>query len=1002
MKHLTRVFFSLLLALALSLSAMARDDGGDRDGGDSGGDSAPTPVPAANVTPTPSSGVGSDGTVSAAVELSENSMQVRLNSVNTLRATTSAIVNAGDVRWSVTDASVVELSASTGFSVGVIAKGAGRTTVSARVGSGDPATCQVIVSGIALSKTSIEMSTSGVESLEMSRFGDAENVPDSSWEWSSSNTGAAIVQKRTGFSLGATVTAISAGSSVITCTGGGYTAICQVTITANEASVIRTSLTDGILEFGSILSRLESLCRELTGGKLYYITNLDVSTGQGILYDGYVSEGDTGFGVAGIRKYYNGQGVYQIENITFMPKAGVSGDVTIAYTAYDTAEKQFTGFIVVEVDQTQTTLTYASRNLDPVRFRSDDFFAYCMAVNNRSLQSVVFDLPNSGYGTLYYNYVNTYVYESLVSSGTRYTLTYNPSINNVSFVPNPSYAGTFSLTFTGYDSEGRSFEGIVRINVNNPNGSDDGASSSTQRLEYTTGPGARVSFRTADFSEESQDETGYQLSYIYFTSLPSSSRGVLYYDRDVEVEEDTRYYRTGSTRPISGLSFVANRNYTGSVSIPFTGIDTQGKSFRSRIYIYVEEDGAYGVEYSVTAGSRVYFTPTAFNEVCQLATGRNLDHVRFTSRPERGGLYDGTNSEALLNTSYFRSGSGRLIGSVNYLAPDSYRGSVSIPYRGTDVNGSSFQGNVRISISYPSSSSNTSGNTVSYFSTTGPAVQIRSTDITTPAAAEIGEVVSIRLTQPDPDAGRLVTNFISPGRYSAFDSTQEYTPSTIGQVFFLPKGGFSGTAMVQYVARNRQNKVYSSFLRYQVTVPQTSRYFSDLSGRAWAVQAVDFFRNYDILYGVTNNTYEPDGPARRGAFITVLARMYGFPNYAGNGGYEDVDTSRYYAPSIAAARAMGIADEAQYFYPDTPITRAEAAVFLYRCLRRSESITGGTYADVARFSDWYEVPYFGIEAMGALVRLGIFGGDANGRLNPNGTLTRLQMAAILYRAVAGV
>ena len=37
MKHLTRVFFSLLLALALSLSAMARDDGGDRDGGDSGG-----------------------------------------------------------------------------------------------------------------------------------------------------------------------------------------------------------------------------------------------------------------------------------------------------------------------------------------------------------------------------------------------------------------------------------------------------------------------------------------------------------------------------------------------------------------------------------------------------------------------------------------------------------------------------------------------------------------------------------------------------------------------------------------------------------------------------------------------------------------------------------------------------------------------------------------------------------------------------------------------------
>ena len=47
----------------------------------------------------------------------------------------------------------------------------------------------------------------------------------------------------------------------------------------------------------------------------------------------------------------------------------------------------------------------------------------------------------------------------------------------------------------------------------------------------------------------------------------------------------------------------------------------------------------------------------------------------------------------------------------------------------------------------------------------------------------------------------------------------------------------------------------------------------------------------------------------------------------------------------------------------------------------------------------YSVAPYAVEAMGALVRMGVFTGDSAGRLNPSGTLTRLQMAAILYRAV---
>lgn len=1018
MKHPIRTLLSLLLAFVLLLPVPASaayagsDAASEAEEGRDGGGAPATPAPASptpSATPAPSPGGGTDGgneggteAVSASVSLSDNRLQLTANGYQRLRVTTGAPPD--QVNWSIDHESIAQLSASSGYSVTVTAKGAGRTFVRVRVGSGEPEICQIIVSGITLSQSALDLSAGETQALELSRYGEAESVPAAGWEWSSSNTGAAIVQKRDDGSLGAAVTGISAGSSVVTCTGGGYSAVCQITVSTNEANKISASLTNGLLRFRDILSEMEQTCKSaVNGASLAYITNLEVPTSQGILYDGYVSEGDTGFGVASVQKYYNGGANFsQIENITFMPKAGASGDVRITYTGYGQKEsllQQFTGLIVVSIDQNETTLSYASNNLAPIRFRSDDFFAYCMAANNRSLQSVSFRLPASRYGTLYYNYVGGSVYESLVSAGTRYALTYNPSINNISFVPNADYAGTFSLNFTGYDSEGRSFDGTVRISVNNPGGKDAADNTATRRLEYTTGPGARTEFRALDFSDECQDVTGHSLHSVRFTSLPSSSKGILYYRRDEDVEEEDVFYRSGSGRSLSGLSFVANRNFTGTVTLPFTGTDTRGTTFKSSVTILVNEDGAYPIEYSAALGERLYFSAADFNDACQLAAGKTLDYVRFTSLPASGTLYYGGDSQALANIAYYRSGTGLLLESVNYLAVPGQRGTVSFPYTGVDVDGDSFHGHVWITVSTAASSA--SGG-VSYFTTFGPALQLQASDVLLPAYSEIGDVATIRLTQCDPEAGRLVTNFISPGRYSAFDAAQEYTPSTIGQVAFLPKGGYQGTALVQYVARNRQNRVYSSFLRYQINPPSASRYFTDLGDRAWAVQAVDFFRYYNILNGVTPTTYEPDGPARRGAFLTVLGRMYSFPAYPGSGGYEDVGEERYYTPSIAAASALGITDPGEYFYPDAAITRADAAVFLYRTLRRvhgSGAVPAGTYADVARFADWYEVPYYAIEAMGSLVRLGIFGGDGNGNLNCGATLTRLQMAAILYRAV---
>ncbi|MBQ6986898.1 MAG: Ig-like domain-containing protein [Oscillibacter sp.] len=922
---------------------------------------------------------------SVTISLSEATITMSPGSSSRLRATT--IADSADIQWTLASNDIVQIAGRTGYTVVLAALTAGQTTITAQVGSSEPASCMVIVSGITLSSTNVSMAVNDAQNITLTTYGDAQSIEN--WEWSSSNTGVAIA---TGTTNGATIRAVGAGSSTVTCTGGSYTVICHVEVAANRATDLEANLTGGILRLSTLLTDLRNISKTMTDEELSYITNLSVETKLGTLYEGYVSEGDTGFGV-GNQIYYVSGAAHLISNITFVPKSDVNGVVPIEYEGFTVNNKTFSGSILVSVGQQETTLAYASLNGAPIHFRSEDFFNYSMAVYNRSLQYLTFTMPASRYGTLYYSYVNANVYESIVSGGTRYYRTYNPSISNVAFVPNPAYSGNFSIHFTGYDTEGVSFIGTVRISVNNPNGSDSGEEL-RERLHYETGPGARVYFETADFVDECKERTGYDLVSINFVSLPASSTGRVYIGRETRAYEDTDY---GTSR-IANMNFVANKSYTGSFTIPFTATTDKDTAFSGQIYMTVSSNGAYLIRMSAVSGTRVYLSTADFSDISNVATEKECNHVSFPTLPTTGALYydNGTN-RVTPYTLYYRSGSEPYLSNVNYLAPDSYTGEVRIPYNLWDDDGNSLTGYLLIHVERPGL--NASSGPAAAYSTGGPAIAIRPADILTPAQQEIGNVVTIHITPPAPASGKLLLNYLSPGLYSTFDSSRDYSPDTLEQLYFLPKAGFKGTATITYIARNIYNIVYSGILRVQVLPPERSAYFSDLENRAWAVPAVDFFRYYNVLNGTTPTTYEPDGPARRGAYVTVLGRMYNFPSYPGTGGYDDVEPNFYYTPYIAAARALGITEAAQYFHPGEAISRQDAAVYLYRCLARAGQAPTPQIDNLSRFKDGYLVSYYAMEAMSSLVQMGVFQGTEDGYLNPYSTLTRLQMAAILHRAM---
>ena len=97
---------------------------------------------------------------------------------------------------------------------------------------------------------------------------------------------------------------------------------------------------------------------------------------------------------------------------------------------------------------------------------------------------------------------------------------------------------------------------------------------------------------------------------------------------------------------------------------------------------------------------------------------------------------------------------------------------------------------------------------------------------------------------------------------------------------------------------------------------------------------------------------------------------------AGTASFADVPADKYYAAAVAGARSLGIVSGSatDNFYPEDGITRQDAALYLYRALRRAAGISPGAASDLASFRDASDVSSYAVEAMGALVRLGVFDG----------------------------
>ena len=872
---------------------------------------------------------------------------------------------------------------------------AGTANITATAASGVSATCSVTVTaatvavtGVSLNKTSATVNVNGATQLTATVS--PSSAANKKVTWKSSNTGIATVDSN------GKVTGKSVGEATITVTtaDGGKTATCKVTVSKGSvATITYTVAVDKTLTLDR--SDFYNVCAGVYGNGLDYV-KFDKNSSKGTLYFDY-STSDGGAKIStSTAYYYSSSASKPLSKITFVPD-GSSGDTaTFTYTGWDSAGKSYNGTLQIKLTAPSGDISYETGKNETLTFTDTDFNDICKKITGSSLDYVTFGSVSSSRGALYLDYGGKD--EDKLSTSTKCYYNDSPYLSNVTFVPAKDYTGTFTISYSGRSNARDSFSGTVKITVRK----------SSSILSYTVAEGKTLTLDDSDFNDFCKDETGYNMDYVKITP-PSSSKGTFYYRYgesryEEKISSSDKYYRSSSPK-LDDVTFVPEDDYSGTLSVSFTGLSTDGDSFSGTMKIRVGDADEGDITYNAAAGAAVTFDDDDFNDYCKDLTDYSLDYVRFTlPSSSKGTLYyqydESGEKKVTSSTSYYRSSSPRLY-DVTFVPDKEYTGNVEISFTGRSTDGDSFSGTVVIVYAAPKEAS------VIRYSTGSTPVTFSSADFINACAARgSGSLTSVKFDLPSTAAGKLYYGYTAPNDYGGLVSPAISFPASTGSgsisaVTFVPKAGFNGTVTISYTGTDSKNNSFTGKVELTVTPSTQSRRFTDMGSHGWAAASVDFLYEGGVTTGTSATTYGPALNITRGDFILMLYRAFGLTASASDG-FKDVPANSYYAQAIAVAKALGIAQGGSdgAFRPADPLTREDAMVFLYRTLSRTgKTLAEAPAAYLNRFSDGSATSSYAQGSVAALVQAGVIQGDNNGRLNPKGSLTRAEMAVILHRVL---
>lgn len=158
--------------------------------------------------------------------------------------------------------------------------------------------------------------------------------------------------------------------------------------------------------------------------------------------------------------------------------------------------------------------------------------------------------------------------------------------------------------------------------------------------------------------------------------------------------------------------------------------------------------------------------------------------------------------------------------------------------------------------------------------------------------------------------------------------------------------------------------------------------FTDVSANNWFYDGVKYAYENGLMNGTSSSAFSPNANTTRGMIVTILARVEGV----------NTNGTPWYEAGQKWAMGNGISDGTNM--PGV-ITREQLATILYRYAKQ-KGYDVSKSAALTAFSDADKVSGYAAEAMQWAVAEGLLQGS-NGKLDPQGSATRAQVATILMR-----
>jgi hypothetical protein len=176
--------------------------------------------------------------------------------------------------------------------------------------------------------------------------------------------------------------------------------------------------------------------------------------------------------------------------------------------------------------------------------------------------------------------------------------------------------------------------------------------------------------------------------------------------------------------------------------------------------------------------------------------------------------------------------------------------------------------------------------------------------------------------------------------------------------------------------------------------------FDDVRESDWFYGPVAFAVQNGLFTGTGTTTFSPNEPLTRAMLVNVLHRLAGSPQSSAATNFDDVDSGAWYAAALAWVAANDLVSGYGHnlFGPNDNITREQLATMLYRYAgEKGYDLSAG--ADLQEFKDAGSVSAWALDKVKWAVGSGLIRGKGDGILDPLGSATRAEAAAIMQQFI---